>query len=60
MKSPDTRTVKLDVQSRIDLIDMVQTVLGHLVGIAGFDEDQSHYMSVAVRESVVKDRKSVV
>ena len=37
MKSPDTRTVKLDVQSRIDLIDMVQTVLGHLVGIAGFD-----------------------
>lgn len=53
MKSPDTRTVKLDVASRIDLIDMVQTVLGHLVGIAGFDADQSHYMSVAVRESVV-------
>ena len=32
---------------------MVQTVLSHLSGVVGFDEDADHYMNVAVRESVV-------
>ena len=32
---------------------MVQTVLSHLACLVGFDEDATHYMSVAVRESVV-------
>ncbi len=53
MKNPAALTVKLDIASRYDMLDMVQTVLGHLAGLAGFDEDAAHYMSVAVRESVV-------
>jgi serine/threonine-protein kinase RsbW len=35
------------------MVDLVQTVLGHLGGLAGFDEETCHYMGVAVRESVV-------
>jgi len=50
---PQTRTVKLDIASRFEMLDVVQTVLTHLAGTVGFDEEASHYMSVAVRESVV-------
>lgn len=39
--------------SRFDLIEMVHTVLNHFSTMAGFDDDAAHYMSVAVRESVV-------
>jgi len=53
MKRSPSRTVKLDIASRFDMLEMVQTVLMHLSGIAGFDEEAAHYMSVAVRESVV-------
>ena len=48
-----TRTVKLDVASRFEMLDIVQSVLTHLAGHVGFDEEKAHYMSVAVRESVV-------
>jgi len=51
--TPDTRTVKLDIASRFDLLEVVQTVLSQVATLVGFDEDASHYMSVAVRESVV-------
>jgi serine/threonine-protein kinase RsbW len=47
------RTVKLDIASRFEMLEMVQTVLGHVSNIVGFDEDGAHYISVAVRESVV-------
>ena len=53
MKTSQSRTVKLDIASRFEMLDMVQTVLMHLAGMIGFEEDASHYMSVAVRESVV-------
>ncbi len=49
----DDRTVKLDVASRFEMLDVVQTVLVQLCAIVGFDEEAQHYMSVAVRESVV-------
>jgi serine/threonine-protein kinase RsbW len=52
-KSPQERTVTLDVASRFEMLDIVQTVLVQCCGIVGFDEEASHYMSVAVRESVV-------
>lgn len=52
MKGSQTRSVTLDLASRFDLIEMVHTVLSHFANLAGFDEDQAHYMSVAVRESV--------
>ncbi len=53
MKTPATRTVKLDIASRFEMLEMVQTVLQHVSGILGFDDEAAHYMSVAVRESVV-------
>ena len=53
MKPSTQRSVKLDIASRYEMLDMVQTVLLRLAEMAGFDDDASHYMSVAVRESVV-------
>jgi serine/threonine-protein kinase RsbW len=53
MKTPPARTVKLDIASRLDMLEMVQTVVTHLAGVVGFDEDATHYLSVALRESVV-------
>jgi serine/threonine-protein kinase RsbW len=53
MSAPPDRTVKLDIASRFDMLDVVQTVLQHVAALLGFDEEASHYMSVAVRESVV-------
>ncbi len=52
-KAPQQRMVTLDVASRFEMLDIVQTVLVQCCGIVGFDEEASHYMSVAVRESVV-------
>ena len=49
----DDRTVTLDVASRFEMLDVVQTVLVQCCAIVGFDEEALHYMSVAVRESVV-------
>lgn len=51
MTPPEPRTVKLDIASRFDMLDVVQTVLAQLTGMLGFDEEAAHYMSVAVRES---------
>jgi serine/threonine-protein kinase RsbW len=53
MKAATPRTVKLDIASRIEMLDMVQTVLHHLSVLIGFQEDDLHFMTVAVRESVV-------
>jgi serine/threonine-protein kinase RsbW len=53
MQSADSRTVRLEISSRIEMLEMVQTVLAQVAGLVGFDEDSLHYMSVAVRESVV-------
>ena len=51
--APDDRTVTLDVTSRYEMLDVVHTVLLQCCTIVGFDEEAVHYMSVAVRESVV-------
>jgi serine/threonine-protein kinase RsbW len=53
MTSDAARTVRLDIASRLDMLDMVQTVLSHLSAVVGFDEESIHYMTVALRESVV-------
>jgi serine/threonine-protein kinase RsbW len=53
MKNSASRTVRLDIASRLDLLEVVQTVLNHLSGLLGFEEEAIHYMSVALRESVV-------
>lgn len=53
MKSQNPRTVSIDIASRLEMLETVQTVLSHVTSLVGFDEDSAHYMSVAVRESVV-------
>ena len=47
------RNVKLELASRFEMLDVVQTVLVQMCQLVGFDDDAQHYMSVAVRESVV-------
>lgn len=53
MKTKDSRVVRLEIASRFEMLDMVQTVLAQVATMLGFEEDAVHYMSVAVRESVV-------
>lgn len=53
MKSPPSRTVRLEIASRVELLEVVQTALNHLSSLIGFDDEAVHYMSVALRESVV-------
>jgi serine/threonine-protein kinase RsbW len=53
MPIPEARTVRLEIASRLELLETVQSVLTHLAELMGFDEDATHYMSVALRESVV-------
>jgi serine/threonine-protein kinase RsbW len=52
-KASDDRTVTLDIASRFEMLDVVQTVLAQCCTLVGFDDEAVHYMSVAVRESVV-------
>jgi serine/threonine-protein kinase RsbW len=53
MTKNDSRRVRLDIASRFDMLEMVQTVLGHVSAMLGFNEDEAHYVNVAVRESLV-------
>ena len=46
-------TVRLEFNSAFDMLDFVQAVSDHVCKAAGLDEDQLHWVSVAVRESVV-------
>jgi serine/threonine-protein kinase RsbW len=46
-------TVRLEFGSAFDMLDFVQVVSDHICRMAGLDEDQLHWVSVAVRESVV-------
>jgi serine/threonine-protein kinase RsbW len=43
----------VEIASRLELIDVLQAVLTRLAAVVGFDADATHYMSVAVRESVI-------
>jgi serine/threonine-protein kinase RsbW len=52
-KPSEARTVRLEIASRFEMLEVVQTVLSSMSTLAGFDEDAAHYLSVAVRESVV-------
>jgi len=46
-------TVRLEFLSAFDMLDFVQAVSDHVGKSAGLDEDELHWVSVAVRESVV-------
>lgn len=46
-------TVRLDFHSSLDMLDFVQMVSDHIGRMAGLDDDTLHWVSVAVRESVI-------
>jgi serine/threonine-protein kinase RsbW len=56
-RASDSRTVKLDIATRFDMLDVVQTVLSQLCKIVGFEDETTDYLAVAVRESVVNAMK---
>ena len=45
--------VRLKIHSVFEMVDLVQLVSDHLGQLAGLDEDGIHWVSVAVRESVI-------
>jgi serine/threonine-protein kinase RsbW len=53
MSSPQPDIVRLEFCSAFDMLDFVQVVGDHLCRRVGFDEDSMHWVSVAIRESVI-------
>ena len=53
MMSAPRDVVRLEFCSAFDMIDFVQLVSDHLCRRPGFDEDSMHWVSVAIRESVI-------
>ena len=46
-------SVRLDVGSSLDMLDLIQSVSDHIGRIAGLDEEALHWVGVAVRECVI-------
>jgi serine/threonine-protein kinase RsbW len=46
-------TVRLQIPSNFELLDVIQAASDRLAVIAGLDEDAVHWIGVAVRESVI-------
>lgn len=46
-------TIRLEFESAFDMLDFVQVVSDYVGKLSGLDEDQLHWVGVAVRESVV-------
>ena len=49
----DEHLVRLELPSSFELLDLVQVLSDRFSSIAGLDEDLTHWVSVAVRESVI-------
>ena len=49
----DSHLIRLELPSTFELLDLVQVLSDRLSAIAGLDEDSVHWVSVAVRESVI-------
>ena len=49
----DGHLIRLVLPSSFELLDLVQLLSDRLSSIAGLDEDSTHWVSVAVRESVI-------
>jgi serine/threonine-protein kinase RsbW len=48
-----SHTVRIEFGSAFDMLDFVQVVSDHIGRMCGLDDDSLHWVSVAVRESVV-------
>jgi serine/threonine-protein kinase RsbW len=46
-------TVRIDFHSSLEMLDFVQVVCDHIGRTVGLDDDSLHWVSVAVRESVI-------
>ena len=46
-------TVRIDFHSSLGMLDFVQIVSDHVARMVGLDDDSVHWVSVAVRESVI-------
>ncbi|HVL66033.1 MAG TPA: ATP-binding protein [Vicinamibacterales bacterium] len=46
-------TIRLQIPSSFELLDVVQVASDRLSVLAGLDEDAAHWIGVAVRESVI-------
>jgi serine/threonine-protein kinase RsbW len=53
VSAPDGHLVRLEIPSSFDLLDIVQVLSDRMSAAAGLDEDSTHWVSVAVRESVI-------
>lgn len=51
------KTVRIDFESRMDILEAIQAFVDRLAAIAGLDEDGVHDLSVSVRECVVNALK---
>ena len=49
----DGHRIRLSLPSSFELLDLVQVLSDRLSALAGLDEDATHWISVAVRESVI-------
>jgi serine/threonine-protein kinase RsbW len=52
-RATPARTITLDLASRIEMLEVVQTVVSHVVALQALDEEAAHDLDLAVRESVV-------
>ena len=46
-------TIRLEFPSHFDMLDLVQILSDHVGQVVSLDEDSMHWVSVAVRESVI-------
>ena len=49
----DGHYIRLELPSSFEWLDLVQLLSDRVAGLAGLDEDGTHWISVAVRESVI-------
>ena len=49
----DSHVVRLELPSSFELLDLVQILSDRMSALAGMEEDATHWVSVAVRESVI-------
>ena len=50
---PQGHVIRIELPSSFELLDLVQLLSDRVSGLAGLDEDATHWVSVAVRESVI-------
>jgi serine/threonine-protein kinase RsbW len=53
MTTPSGQLVHLEFTSAFEMLDFVQVVTDHLGRSVGLDDDARHWVSVAIRESVI-------